>query len=160
MVLDGERAAGGRRESDVHDIAAHELQRANDDAVEHRARDATVPPNDDPAGIAARDGPCAEGGRIAGHDLRGEGVANATPDPRHADHQPASRCPRPSVRHDASVKEKPKGIQVTYAGKRMKSLSHRVLSSYLVRVRASASGHVNGAAVRRPAHPLPPPVRL
>ena len=49
MVLDRELAAWRRREIDVHDVAADELQRAHDDPVKHRAGDPAVAPDDDPA---------------------------------------------------------------------------------------------------------------
>ena len=47
VVLYGQLAARRRREPDVDDVAADELQRADDDAVKHRSRDAAIPTDHD-----------------------------------------------------------------------------------------------------------------
>ena len=70
MVLDGELAAWRRREPDVDHVAADELQRPDDDAVEHRPGDAAVAPDDDLPRAALRQRPRAERRRVARHDFR------------------------------------------------------------------------------------------
>ena len=47
MMLDGELAARRRREPDVDHVATDELQRPDDDPVEHRPGHSAVAPDDD-----------------------------------------------------------------------------------------------------------------
>ena len=89
--LDRELDRRRRRNADVDDVASDGLQRGEHGAVKHRARHATVPTDDDArssrptAGAGQR--PRAEGGRKGRDDFRGQGLADAAANPRHADHE-------------------------------------------------------------------------
>ena len=101
MPLDRELDGRRRREADVDYVATDGLQRRDYYPVEHRARHAAVPADDNctPRGFATRrfwSGMCdnqfcpgAEGGGVSRDHFRGQGFAYAAPDSGDTDHQPS-----------------------------------------------------------------------
>ena len=87
VMLDGQLDGGGGCHADIDHGAADRLQRAMDDAREHRSGHPTVTSHDNGApSVACR--PCAEGRGEGRHDFRGQPVADTSTYTGHTHHQP------------------------------------------------------------------------
>ena len=87
MVLYRELTRRRRGQPDVDDVRADRLQGRNRGPVEHRTRHPAVAADNNRARVFL-ECPRAKRGSVAGYDLGGEGLSDATANPRNADHQP------------------------------------------------------------------------